>query len=392
MGGNMVNEMEGIDRRDFLKLAGLAGVAAVAGASGCASDSTAAWSQPAAIRYPRSLRKGDVIGITAPSAGVGAKLEPRLTFCLDFLRQFGYEPRLGQCLRSDNIVSASASDRARELTAMLLDDSIAAVIPPWGGELLIDIFPYLDFDHLAKATPKWLIGYSDLATFMLPYTLLTGIANMHGSNLLESPIRPTAPSLAWWGDVARLPAGATFTQQTADLFQKTDVDWEKNPSATSFNRTEPVLWSCLGHDTDPGYTVTATGRLLGGTLDVIGMLPGTAYGNLEAFVRTYAPEGLLFYLDNCDFNPAQYCRMLHHLRLAGWFNHVTALLVGRTAAENLREFTPRDALIDALGDLTIPVIYDMDIGHLPPQLILVNGARATVTFSSAERSLTQQLA
>lgn len=386
--------MEGIDRRDFLKLATLTGVVAVAGASGCASDSPAAWqpvSPVSAIRYPRPLRKGDVIGITAPSAGVGAKLEPRLAFCLEFLRRLGYETRLGQCLRSDAIVSAPAVDRAKELTTMLLDDSIAAVIPPWGGELLIDIFPFLNFDRLARTTPKWFIGYSDLATFMLPYTLLTGIAGMHGSNLLESPIRPTAPSLAWWGDVAQLPTGSTFTQQAADLYQKNDVDWEKNPTATSFNRTEPVVWKCLGRETDPGYTVTATGRLIGGTLDVIGMLPGTTYGNLETFGRTYAPEGLLFYLDNCDFNPAQYCRMLHHLKLAGWFRQVKALLVGRTAAENLREFTPRDALIDALGDLTIPVIYDMDIGHLPPQLILVNGARATVTFSPAERLLTQQL-
>ena len=385
--------MTGMDRRDFLKLAGVVGAAAVLGTSGCAAATPPAASPPAssAIRYPRPLRKGDVIGVTAPSAGVGARLEPRLTFCLDFLRQLGYDPRLGRCLRSDKIVSAPAEDRAHELTDMLLDDAVAAVFPPWGGELLIDIFPYLDFKRLAEGTPKWLIGYSDLATFMLPYTVLTGIATMHGSDLLEAPIHPTAPSLAWWGDVVRLPAGASFTQEAADLYQAHDVDWAKNPTATSFDRTEPVTWRCLGHETDPGYTVTATGRLIGGTLDVIGMLPGTAYGDLDAFARAYAPEGLLFYLDNCDFNPAQYSRMLHHLRLAGWFRHARALLIGRTAAQDLRDLSPRDALQDALGDLTIPVIYDMDIGHLPPQMILVNGALATVRFSAAERSLAQQL-
>jgi muramoyltetrapeptide carboxypeptidase len=389
--------MAGMDRRSFLKLAGMAGVTAAFGASGCAvaappaPSASPAPSTPSAIRYPHPLRRGDVIGITAPSAGVGEQLEPRLRFCVDSLRRLGYEPRLGRCLRSDRIVSAPAAERAAELTDMLLDDAVAAVLPPWGGELLIDIFPFLDFERLAKGTPKWIVGYSDLATFKLPYTLLTGIATMHGSDLLEAPIRPTAPSLAWWGDVVRLPAGASFAQQAADLYQSHDVDWEKDPTATSFDRTEPVAWKCLGHETDPAHTVTATGRLIGGTLDVIGMLPGTTYGDLEAFARSYAPEGLLFYLDNCDFNPAQYCRMLHHLRLAGWFGHANALLIGRTAAEDLREFTPRDALQDALGDLTIPVIYDMDIGHLPPQLILVNGAVATVGFSAAERSLAQRL-
>jgi hypothetical protein len=33
----------------------------------------------------------------------------------------------------------------------------------------------------------------------------------------------------------------------------------------------------------------------------------------------------------------------------------------------------------------------MDIGHLPPQMILVNGIRATVTFSPEEWSVTQEL-
>jgi muramoyltetrapeptide carboxypeptidase LdcA involved in peptidoglycan recycling len=58
---------------------------------------------------------------------VGPDLEPRLAFCLDFLRSQGYRVRIGECLRSDAIASAPAADRARELTAMLLDDDVAAV-------------------------------------------------------------------------------------------------------------------------------------------------------------------------------------------------------------------------------------------------------------------------
>ena len=385
--------MNGCDRRTFLQTTGLAGMAAALSlATGCGSTVTAEPSPPAKVRYPRPLRKGDVIAITAPSAGVGQAIQPRLDFCIDFLRQLGYVPRLGKCLQGERIVSAPALDRAQELTEMLLDDSVAAVIPPWGGELLIDIFPYLDFRQLSQATPKWLIGYSDLATFMLPYTILTRIACMHGSNLLEAPIRPTAPTLAWWGDVAQLPAGSSFTQQAADLYQKDDVDWATHPYTTSFDRTEPVAWKCLGHESDRTSAVTVSGRLLGGTLDVIGMLPGTAYGDLEAFAHACAPEGLLLYFDNCDFNAAQYCRMLHHLRLAGWFDHANALLFGRTAGESVREFTPQNALQDALGGMSIPVFYDMDIGHLPPQLVLVNGAAATLTFGPSGNTLKQTLA
>ncbi|WP_249023267.1 hypothetical protein [Kluyvera ascorbata] len=50
-----------------------------------------------------------------------------------------------------------------------------------------------------------------------------------------------------------------------------------------------------------------------------------------------------------------------------------------------------DALQSALGDLHIPVIYDVDIGHIPPQMTLVNGVQATVVFEKHGGSITQQL-
>ena len=152
---------------------------------------------------------------------------------------------------------------------------------------------------------------------MLPHTLLTGIATMHGSDPLEAPIMPTAPSLAWWEDIVRLSAGASFSREATDTCQAHDVDWAKDPTATSFDGTAPVAWKCLGHEDNPDHSVTATGRLIGGTLDVNGMLPGTGYGDLERFAAALRSEGLLFYLDNCDVNPAQYCRMLHHMRPVG---------------------------------------------------------------------------
>lgn len=32
-----------------------------------------------------------------------------------------------------------------------------------------------------------------------------------------------------------------------------------------------------------------------------------------------------------------------------------------------------DAIKQVLGDLDIPIIYDADIGHVPPQMPIVNG-------------------
>ena len=84
--------------------------------------------------------------------------------------------------------------------------------------------------------------------------------------------------------------------------------------------------------------------------------------------------------------------MLPHLRFAGWFGRATAVLVGRTPAPPTERFTQHDALHHALGDLPVPVVFEVDIGHVPPQLALVNGALATLELTgSARGTLVQRL-
>ena len=80
-------------------------------------------------------------------------------------------------------------------------------------------------------------------------------------------------------------------------------------------------------------------------------------------------------------------RALHRLRWAGWLDSLAGLLIGRSAAPdstgptNLRY---REALQSTLATLPCPVLVDVDIGHRPPQLLLVNGALAELRWSAAE--------
>ena len=149
--------------------------------------------------------------------------------------------------------------------------------------------------------------------------------------------------------------------------------------------TRPTRWRTLG-DGDVG---TLRGRLLGGCLETISMLPGTPYGNLDAF----APgDDLLVYVEVAEVGAYTAARMLHHLRLAGWFDRATGILVGRTSAPDSSDYTQADAVRDALGGLDVPVLYDVDLGHVPPQLALVNGALAEVAIDpSGAGTLVQHL-
>ena len=78
----------------------------------------------------------------------------------------------------------------------------------------------------------------------------------------------------------------------------------------------------------------------------------------------------------------------------GWFDHISGLLIGRNMATEIIDSTQLnsfDALHSVLNYLDIPVLYDVDIGHVPPQLSLVNGAIAQIKFNENGSTISQYL-
>ncbi|SDB89571.1 LD-carboxypeptidase [Acinetobacter boissieri] len=117
------------------------------------------------IRFPPPLVEGDLIAITAPSMGVPNHFHARLDYVIKHLKAKGFRVIEGHCLRS---VHKNASDnrlaRAKELNGFLLNSEVKAIMPPWGGELAMDILELIDFKQLSTCEPKWFCGYSDLST------------------------------------------------------------------------------------------------------------------------------------------------------------------------------------------------------------------------------------
>lgn len=341
------------------------------------------------VRFPAPLQPGDRIGVTSPSAGVQEKFRPRLEYCLDWLRKQGYEVVVGECMDGSGIVSAPVRQRADELTAMLTDPSIKAVVPPWGGELAIDLVAALDYDAIAAAEPTWFVGYSDISTLLTPLTLRTGIATLHGQNLIETPVRVPEPQLHWL-EVVSAPAGATLTQGAAPLHKAAMFDpIDKVPDFGEWTLDQPGTWSLL----DPGAgPLRASGRLIGGCVETMAPLAGTEFGDFRAFADAHAPEGLIVYVEVCEHTAADAAREFSGMRLAGWFDRANAILVGNTHAAASGDFSQHDAVRFALGDLGVPVVLDVDCGHVAPRLALVNGALATVVVDGDTKSITQTLA
>lgn len=333
-------------------------------------------------RFPAPLQPGDRIAVTSPSAGVQEHERERIEFAVGGLRAAGYDVVVGQMMDAHGITSGPALQRAAELTAMLCDPTIRCVIPPWGGETGIDVVDLLDWDALADADPTWLVGYSDLSTLLVPITTRLGWATVHGDNLADTPYESPDGLLAWL-DLVTGPG--PHLQRDSGLI----ADWwglSEDSHATRWKAVRHGRWDLHG-----ASMLHATGRLVGGCVETMGHIAGTPYGDVAAFGRAHAADGLIVYLEAAGDDAASVCRTLHGLRLAGWFDHARAVLIGRTHAPDHPGLTQREAVLDALGRLGLPIVFDVEIGHVPPHLPLINGALATVTIDGDTRRISQQM-
>jgi muramoyltetrapeptide carboxypeptidase LdcA involved in peptidoglycan recycling len=333
-------------------------------------------------RYPAPLRPGDKIAVTSPSAGAAGPAAERVAFCVDWLRTKGYEVVVGDCMDGSGITSGPAEQRAAELTAMLCDPDIRCVLPPWGGETAIDLVDLLDWDALTSADPTWLVGYSDLSTVLLPITTRLGWATLHGDNLADTPYRLPAGLLSWT-TLASSPG--PHVQRDSGLV----ADWwrfNEDPKAVEWRAVREGRWRLYGAE-----SLHTSGRLIGGCIETMANLAGTPYGDVAAFGKQHSRDGLIVYLEASEDEAATICRNLHGLRLAGWFEHATAILIGRTNAADNPKMTQEQAVLDALERLDLPIVFDLEIGHVPPHMPLVNGAMATVTVNADVHQITQEL-
>lgn len=333
------------------------------------------------IRYP-FLKEGAAIGATAPSSGVDKSLHGLIREASRRLEEAGFQVIAGDTVWTQTKAkSAPAKIRAAEFNRMLRDDAIDLIVPPWGGELLIEILEHLDFEDMPE---KWILGYSDISLLLLAVTLKTGLATAHGTSLADLRGEYSDETTAMWRTVLSTAAGESVIQHSSAKFQK---EWNHAaPSPCVYHLTEPTEWKTVS-----GSQAVLKGRLLGGCVDVIRHVIGTPFGDVRRFQREQiGGEPILWYLENCELNTADLRRSLVQMKLAGWFDHTSGLMFGRSSANRpIEDYTAEDIYRELAEELQIPVIYDIDCGHVPPQVTLINGAYAEVEVENGQGKVTQ---
>lgn len=174
------------------------------------------------ITYPSPFNSNRAIGVTAPSSGVSEPAHlKRLDLIISQMKDRGIDVIEGKCLRRNvKHVSDTARARAADFESMWQREDVGAIVPPWGGELLIEILEHIDFESFKnKSNAKWVLGYSDTSTLLFALTMLTGIATAHGSNLIDLIANQVYDITDNYLRFLATPAGGQFEQSNFLKFQ-----------------------------------------------------------------------------------------------------------------------------------------------------------------------------
>lgn len=331
------------------------------------------------MKLPKYLKQGDTIGLIAPS--FGANIEPyksRLKSGIKLLEEKGFKIRIfGDLYGYYKGASSSKENRAQSFMDAYTDEDVDAIWSVSGGQMMYEILPLLDFEELKKYPPKFFIGYSDNTnlTFLLPTIL--DVVSVYAPCLTTFGMRPLDPFLI---NTLDLLMGKNITQYKSEFHEPIDVD--KTDPLAPYTLTEKTTWTNLFNEDK----IHLKGRVIGGCLDVLFPLIKTPYDNIDNFIKKYKDDNIIWFLEAAEVNIFNYKKALWQMKEAGWFNNAKGVLFGRTpSAIDFIDLTLFEVTKDVLKDLNIPIIMDMDIGHISPMLTMFTGAMIEV-YNDKEKS------
>lgn len=331
------------------------------------------------MRYPKFLQEKGAIGFVAPS--FGCNIEPYKTAFNHALEKFhamGYETDLGpNCYEGSGIgISNTPEACGKELTEYYCSPDNDVLISCGGGEMMCETMSCVDFDAIKAAEPKWYMGYSDNTNMTFLLTTLCDTAAIYGPCAAAFGMEPWHPSIQDAYDVLR---GDIKSVSGYDLWEKESLKDAEHP-LLPYNVTEERKIRSFRGAEETEEEVQFEGRLVGGCMDCLVNLLGTKFDDVKGFNERYKEDGIIWFMESCELNVMAIRRAIWQMKNAGWFEYVKGFLIGRPMmfGQDMFGCDQYQAVLDLLKEYNVPVIMDLDIGHLAPMMPMVSGAYAKV--------------
>lgn len=280
------------------------------------------------------LQVGDEVALIAPASGQKHDEQSLIEDAVAWLSAQGLRvvirPAVGQAVR---YLSASDQQRADELLRALQHPNVKAIFVTRGGFGCARLLSLLD--EVCIPTPRYLVGFSDIVTLHLHFICrqTPNLRCIHAPNLAtqqfladNADARQNREALAaalFHGHFPDLPLMPLVLPSSVSLAS----DWQSAPR-------------------------------VGGCLSLLVSTLGTAHA-----INT---EGKTLLIEDVSEAPYKIDRMLTHLRNAGKFDHLKAVIIGDCVGCHSPNIALNDVLKDCFADadnIDFPVWLTQSFGH-----------------------------
>lgn len=325
---------------------------------------------------PRSLRPGDRVAAISLSTGWPSRFPGAYQ---DGKRQleeaFGVQVVESRHALADlDWLAAHPEARAADLMEVLQDPTIQGIVSTIGGDDSIRMLPFLDYAAI-RDHPKVFLGYSDSTVTHFAFAK-AGVVSFYGPSLMAGFDENGGLAPYMEQAVRRV----LFEPEASAVLTPNETGWTTESwewGSAERNNSRRKVRPCGGWKWLQGEG-RHRGRLLGGCLDVMDWLRGTAVWPDRAIWRSS-----ILFLETSEEQPSPQCvlRMLRAMAAAGALEHLRAVLFGRPYGEEETFEAYDEALLRGLAEsglTTIPVVTRMDFGHTDPKLTIPIGTMAEI--------------
>lgn len=289
---------------------------------------------------PTKLKKGDTIGVIAPSNYIEKDDLEYINASIALMEASGFKVKFGKYVFEDTLgYGTSPEKRAADINWAFKDDEVKAIMCVKGGEDSNTTLDYIDYEMI-KEHSKIICGFSDNTSILNAIHEKTGLVTYHG---------PTFKSLTSW------ETGYAYKQ-----FVKTFVE-----------DTRSLI---MGEPEDEYTTIQAgqaTGELVGGNLSLFTKLVCGKYAvNLQ--------DKILF-LEELGFEaaPEMVNSNIYYLKQNGVFDRIAGLWIGNY--EHPSKVSIEKIIKNAIGDeYKFPIIKSDNFGHIDKKIIIPIGTKAEI--------------
>ncbi|KPU45277.1 putative murein peptide carboxypeptidase [Oxobacter pfennigii] len=290
---------------------------------------------------PKVLKKGDTIGLIAPSSAV--REEDHVEKSVQSLAEQGFNVVVGEsCNQKYGYLSGKDEIRAADINKMFEHPSIRGIFCIRGGYGSLRILDKIDYEAV-KQNPKVFLGYSDATALHIAFNNICNLVTFHGP-------MPASDMISNFDD---------FTKKSylKAIASKTPLGKLDNPEGCQIKTLVPGK---------------ARGKITGGNLALVASTLGTPY-EIDTKDKILFLEDVGEYIYRID-------RMLMQLKLAGKFDDCSGIILGDfkdcTAENENSSLTLNEVFQDIIVPLKKPSIYNFMSGHCSPKVTLPFGVES----------------